>query len=109
MDVRPAALPVPERAARLGLPKAPWLIVRVPERAPTTVGVNVTATVHVRPAPTLEPQVLPATAKSPLAATAETVKAAFRWFVTVTVLAALVVPAVRVANLRRRAAIVASE
>jgi len=70
--------PVPVSGTRSGLPKAPLLMVSEPERAPTAVGVKVTPTVHVSPAPTLEPQVLLATTKSPFATIAETVNAALR-------------------------------
>jgi hypothetical protein len=62
METNPVALPVPVSPTRVGLPKALWLIVSVPVRVPTTVGVNFTPTVQVSPAPTLEPHVLLATA-----------------------------------------------
>jgi hypothetical protein len=74
--------------------------VRVPDRAPTTLGVNVTPTLHVSPAPTLEPQVLLATAKSPVMTTGEIARDVLRWFVSVTVWAELVVPTVRLENVR---------
>ena len=73
---------------------------RVPDRAPTTLGVNVTPTLHVSPAPTLEPQALLATAKSPVMTTGEIARDVLRWFVSVTVWAELVVPTVRLENVR---------
>jgi hypothetical protein len=63
----------------------------VPERVPANVGVKVTPMVHVSPAPTLGPQVLLATAKSPLAVGVDTTREVLRWFVSVTVLATLMV------------------
>lgn len=45
-EVRPVTLPAPLRVIRAGLPKAPKFMVSMPERAPTTVGVNVTPTWH---------------------------------------------------------------
>ena len=68
IEVRPVSLPVPLSATRLGLPKALSLIVSVPCRRPTAVGVNVTPMVHLSPAPMPAPQVSLATAKSPLVA-----------------------------------------
>jgi hypothetical protein len=62
--------------------------------------VNVTPIVHFCPAPTAEPQVLLATAKSPLTAGDEMDRAVVRWLVKVTVLAVLVVPTVALANVR---------
>src|ERR1035438_10002311 len=75
-------------------------MVSVPERSPTTVGVNVIPMAHVCLAPTLDAQVLLETAKSPVAATAEMAKATFRALVKVTVLAALVLPTAGAANAR---------
>ena len=69
-----------------------------PERVPTSVGVNVTPTVHFSPAPTLGAQVLLATAKSPVAAIVVISKEVARWLVNVTVEDALVVPMVRLAK-----------
>jgi hypothetical protein len=70
----------------------------VPDRAPVTVGLNITPTVQSSPAPMPAPQVLPSTTKSPLATTVETDNAVFRLFVKVTVLATLVVPTAKAAN-----------
>ena len=67
IDFRPVSLPVPLSETTVGLPAALSLIVSVPVRVPMAVGANVTPMVHLSPAPTLEPQVLLATAKSPLA------------------------------------------
>ena len=67
---------------------------------PTTVGVNVTPTVHFSPAPTLEPQVSLATAKSPFATIVDMFREVARWLVSVTIVGALVVPTVRLANVR---------
>jgi hypothetical protein len=60
------SVPVPLRLTVCGLFAAPSVNVKVPVRAPVVVGENVTPTVHVPPAPMLVPQVLLATAKSPL-------------------------------------------
>jgi hypothetical protein len=67
IEVRPVSLPVPLSGTRVGLPAALLLIARVPVRIPIAIGTKVTATVHESPAPMLEPQVLLATVKSPLA------------------------------------------
>jgi hypothetical protein len=64
----------------------------VPVRDPIAIGVKVTPTLQVSPEPTFDPQVLLATAKSPVAIGVETVREVFRWFVSVTVCGALVVP-----------------
>jgi len=66
--------------------------VSVPESAPVAVGENVTPTVHVALAAMLAPQVLLAIEKSALAVMLEKVRFVFSWFVSVTVLAALVLP-----------------
>ena len=81
----------------------------VPDRAPTTLGVNVTPTLHVSPAPTLEPQVLLASAKSPVMTTGEIAREVLRWFVSVTAWAELVVPTVRLENVRLVAEMVTGE
>jgi hypothetical protein len=62
------------------------------------VGVNVTPTVHFSPGPTLEPQVLLATVKSPLATTEEMSNLVERSLVRVTVWEGLVVPSRRLTN-----------
>lgn len=100
IDFSPLTLPVPVRFRTVGLPKAPKLIVSVPVPVPTTVGVKVTPTVHFNPAPTLEPQVLLAIEKSPLATIVEIVRDVLRWLVSVTVSAVLVDPTLRLANVR---------
>ena len=74
--------------------------VSVPERVPTAVGVNVTPIVHVRPAPTPAVHVFDATAKSPFLVGAETVRVVLRWFVNVTVFAAVVSPTVVLAKVK---------
>jgi hypothetical protein len=66
--VAPAAVPVPVSATTWGLLSAESVKVREPVAAPAVTGVNVTPTVHVAPAATLDPQVLLATAKAPLVA-----------------------------------------
>ena len=73
IEVRPVVLPVPDRLTNLGLPNPLSLIVSVPVRVPTIVGVNVIPTAQVDPAATLV-QVLLLMAKSPLAITDETVR-----------------------------------
>jgi hypothetical protein len=55
---------------------------------------------HESPAPILEPHVSLATAKSPRATAVETARDVLRWFVSVTVWAELVVPTVRLENVR---------
>ena len=52
------------------------------------------------PASTLEPQVLLASAKSPVMTAGEIPRDVLRWFVSVTVWAELVVPTVRLENVR---------
>ena len=76
--------------------------VRLPERLPLAVGVNVTLITQLLPAATgaLVLQVVPlaATAKSPVAAMLVKVKDAVPLLVTVTALAALVVPRTAAGN-----------
>ena len=90
------AVPVPLRATTCGLPLALSVSVRLPERLPATVGVNVTLITQLLLAATgaLVLQVVPptATAKSRVAAMPAKVKGAVPLLVTVTVPAALVVP-----------------
>lgn len=62
------------------------------------MGVNVTPSVQLFPAPTLAPQVLLATAKSPVAVGFETLSAVLRRLVSVTVCAALLLPTLALAN-----------
>jgi hypothetical protein len=70
--------------------------VRLPERAPLAVGVNVTLITQLplaaTGAPVLQVVLLAATAKSPVAAMLVKVRDAVPLLVTVTALAALVVP-----------------
>lgn len=68
IETNPAVEPVPDRLTVCGLLLALSLTVKVPVRNPTTVGVNVTLTVHFPLAATDEPQVL-VWAKSPLTLT----------------------------------------
>jgi len=79
-----------------GLPLALSVSVRLPVRLPVAVGVNVRliAQLLLAASGTLVLQVVPlaATAKSPVAARLEKVKEAVPLLVTVTALAALVVP-----------------
>jgi hypothetical protein len=74
--------------------------VSVPTRVPTAAGVNVTPIVHVSPAPTPEAHVFDETAKSPLVVGAETVRVVLKWFVNVTVFAAVVLPTVVLAKVK---------
>jgi hypothetical protein len=74
VNVRVAAVPVPERLTDWGLPLAVSVIVRVPESAPIAVGVKVTSMVQVALAATVLPQLL-VSAKSPLVAIDKTVNA----------------------------------
>ena len=87
---------MPLKATTWGLPVALSVSVRLPERLPVAVGVKVTLITQLLPAATgaLVLQVVPlaATAKSPVAAMLVKVKEAVPVLVTVTGLAALVVP-----------------
>ena len=71
----------------------------MPVRVPPAVGVNVTLIAQCAPAARLEPQLL-LCAKSPLAATAEILRAAFPEFVSVIAWLALVVPCAWLANVK---------
>ena len=90
------AVPVPLKPTTCGLVLALSVSVRLPERLPVAVGVNVTLIVQLPPAPTgalvLQAVPLAATAKSPVTATLVKVRDAVPLLVTVTALAALVVP-----------------
>ena len=88
--------PVPVRLTAWGLLAALSLKVSAPSRVPVAVGENVTPTVHVAPALMLLPQVLLAIAKSPLVTMLENARAMSSWLVSVTDLAALVLPATAV-------------
>jgi hypothetical protein len=89
-------VPVPLKFTTCGLPLALSVSVRLPERLPAAVGVKVTLITQFPLAATGAPvpQVVPlaATAKSPVAAMLVKVKDAVPLLVTVTALAALVVP-----------------
>jgi hypothetical protein len=89
-------VPVPLKLTVCGLPLALSVRVRLPEREPLAAGVKVTLITQLLPAATdaLVLQVVPlaATAKSPVAAMPVKVKDAAPVLVTVTALAALVVP-----------------
>jgi len=90
-------VPVPVRLTICGLPPALSVMVKVPVRAPATVGVNVTLIMQFAPpasvAGLIGQAVAPVlvSAKSPDAAMELIVSAAFPVFVSVTVCAALVV------------------
>ena len=87
---------MPLKPTVCGLPLALSVSVRLPERLPVAVGVNVTLITQLPPAATgaLVLQVVPlaATAKSPVAAMLVKLKDAVPLLVTVTGLAPLVVP-----------------
>jgi hypothetical protein len=76
------------------------LNINVPVAEPTAIGEKVIPTVQVFPARTLDPQVLLATAKGPLAVMPLMFNVVASLLVNVTVLAALVVPATVVLKLR---------
>jgi len=94
------ALPVPVRVTVCGLFRALSVKVSVPVAAPIAVGENVTPTTQLAPAAMLVPQVLLATAKPALATMPLKLSAALARFVSVTVLAALVLPTASVPKLR---------
>jgi hypothetical protein len=83
--------PVPVSGTVCGLPPALSVIVRVPARAPSAVGANVTLMMQFAPPARLAPQGLLETAKSPDATIEVIVNAPAPVFVSVTVFAALVV------------------
>jgi hypothetical protein len=90
------AVPVPLKLTICGLPLALSVRVRPPERLPVAVGVNVTLITQLLPGGTgvLVLQLVPlaATAKSPVTPMLVKLKDAVPLLVTVTALAALVVP-----------------
>jgi hypothetical protein len=94
----PEGVPVPLKLTFCGLPLALSVSVRLPELLPVVVGVNVTSITQLLLAATdvLVLQVVPlaATAKSPVAAMLVKLNDAVPLLVTVTALAALVVPSV---------------
>jgi hypothetical protein len=94
------ALPVPVRLTVCGLVIALSANVRTPEAGPRAAGMNVTPTWQLAPAATLAPHVLLATANGPLTVILVTLRATFRRFVTVTVLAGLVLPTANVPKLK---------
>ena len=91
------AVPVPLKPTTWGLPLALSVSVRLPERLPVAVGVNVTLITQLLPLPATEVQVLQvvplaAMAKSPVTAMLVKLSHAVPLLVTVTALAGLVVP-----------------
>ena len=92
-------VPTPVRLMVCGLPPPLSVMVTLPERVPTTVGVKVTEIVHLAPARTVLPQVL-VSLKSPLAAMLVMLRVVVPVLVSVTVWAALVVWRSCVANVR---------
>ena len=64
----PGAMPVPVSAAVAGLPLKLPPILRLPERVPATVGLKLTCTVQLPPAPSEVPQVVACREKSPVIA-----------------------------------------
>jgi hypothetical protein len=95
-SVTAGAEPVPVRLTDCGLPEALSVIVKLAERLPAAVGVNVTLIVQVAPAATLEVVQVLVWAKSgplePVMATPVMVSAALPLFVTVIPWLVLVVP-----------------
>ena len=95
-----AAVAEPARAAVACPPATLPYTVSSPVRVPAALGRNTTCTLQLAPmAIAAEPQ-LSVSVKSPLVVMEETVSAAEPEFVTVTVIAALAVPACWVANVR---------
>src|ERR1035438_5974650 len=92
MDSRAGARPIPVRVTVWGRRAALSENASMPSLPPVADGLNVTPTVHEASAPMLEPHVLPATAKSPLARMLLKLTATFWLFVKVTVMAGLVSP-----------------
>jgi hypothetical protein len=95
------AVPVPERATVWGLPLALSLMLTQAVRVPLAVGVKVTLIVPLAPAATELPQVLvwaKSPASVPVTDSLVISKTPLPTFPTVTVWAALVVPAGRLAN-----------
>lgn len=78
IEVRPVSFPVPLSGTKAGLVIALSLIVSVPVREPSAEGVNVTPMLQLAPAPIPLPQVLLATAKSPLVPMEENNNVVFR-------------------------------
>jgi hypothetical protein len=99
-EERCVAFPVPLSEIVNGLPSAVNGIVSVPERVPIAVGVNATPIAHVSPASTPAAHVFDTTAKSPFVTGVETERVESKWFVNVTVFAAVVSPTVVLANVK---------
>lgn len=89
--LKPAEVPVPDKATDCGLPDALSVTERVPLRGPVTVGVKVTLMLQFAPAASVLPQLF-VWAKSPLAAMVAIDKGPVPLFVRMTVCAALVLP-----------------
>jgi hypothetical protein len=85
-------LPIPDKPTICGLPEVPSRMVKVPDRMPCTVGVNVTLIEQVARAAMLKPQLL-VCAKFSVVAMLLTAIAPFVLFLRVT-LDALVVPTI---------------
>jgi hypothetical protein len=94
------AVPVPLRLTVCGLLIALSVKLSMPVAAPIAGGEKVTPTVQVPPAARLAPQVLLAMANGPVAAMPVNVSAVLSRLVTVTVFAALVLPAASDPKLR---------
>ena len=85
-------MPVPVRFETCGLPIALSLTRNVPVRAPACVGLKTTLIVQLEPPARLDPQVVPAIAKSPVVDAEIPVSATLCLFLSVNVFAALVPP-----------------
>jgi hypothetical protein len=100
-DTVTAEMPVPLRLTVCGLPAALSVIVTSPVLGPSAVGVNRTLMVQLEPAARVAPQVVvreKSLALAPVITMLEMVKTALPMFLTVTELAALVVPTRRLAK-----------
>lgn len=95
----PVAMAVPVRLIRFGLLGALLVMVMLPVRIPTAVGVNVTLIVQLAPAAKLLPQLFDET-KSPLAVMLVSTRVVVPVFVAATVCGRLVVPTVWLAKFR---------
>jgi hypothetical protein len=93
-------VPVPVRPTDCGVFEALSLIVMVPVRVPTAVGVKDTVIEHDPPAASAMPEQLLESAKSPLMVTVEMFSKAVPEFVSVTFWEVLVVPTACDANVR---------
>jgi hypothetical protein len=97
IESKPAVDPVPERLTVCGLLLPLSVMVKVPVRDPTTVGVKVTLIVHLEWVATEVPQVF-VWAKSPTTETPVIASAVGRLLASVTETELLVVPTVRLPN-----------